>query len=164
MPSTKFSKPFRSFTAQQTGDADDADSADEQDLEAGSVTEKAAVINAASCALMDSALNMKGMVCAVAVAITDQQVDSDDTDDADMNGTAAARIVVDPTAEEERDARCTMCTAFSFGAGHGGTEGEVCLIDMSNGTCSEEEVRGSSLASPPAHSHRTASACYRSFA
>ncbi|KAL7009839.1 exosome non-catalytic core subunit rrp46 [Cystobasidiomycetes sp. EMM_F5] len=148
LPSTKFSKPFKTFD-QFENDLGEGTAGhyDAKDFEAESVCEKAAAVNAASCALMDSAIGMKGVVCAVGVAIlparnTSRQDDEDDETDTGMEGVndTTAHIVLDPSPEEERDARCTMCIAFSFGERQGGQEGDVCLLDMSSGTCQEAEA------------------------
>lgn len=135
LPSTKFSKPFRTFSE---------DAHDEEELETESMSEKAAAINASACALMDAGVAMKGMICAVALAIIPPT-----TDEQSMNEDGA-RVVLDPTAEEERTAQCTMCAAFSFGEGNGGSEGDLCFIETGKGSCEEAEV--CSLQIPPEHS------------
>ena len=89
-----------------------------------SVAEKAAQINAAICALLDAAIGMKGVICAVGVALM-----------------ADSTIVLDPNAEEERDAIATLCLAYSFGQDCGGLDGDVCFIETGKGSFEEEEVR-----------------------
>jgi len=108
------------------------------------------MINAIACALMDAAIDMKCMMTAVGVAIV--PISSDDTmdhEDASQN----YFTILDPSAEEERDAICTLCVAFSFGQGHSGTEGSVCFLEMGSGNCEEQELLDAiDLAKRAAHS------------
>ena len=83
---------------------------------------------------------MKGMVAAVAVALLPSQDDSDE-----METSAHSDVVLDPTAEEERDSLATLCVAFSFGKGQGETVGDVCFLELSSGSCEEEEVSSNRL-------------------
>jgi exosome complex component RRP46 len=142
LPSTRYSKPFRTFTEAESTDKDDDIRAIDEDLAGSdnqreSVVEKAAAINAAVCALVDAAIDMKAMLCAVGLAI----MPSDVLDKDSMDGQNSPRIVLDPTAEEERDATATLCIAFSFGEGMGGVDGDVCYFDMCKGYLDEEQVR-----------------------
>ena len=125
LPSTKFSKPFRTYTEEQDED---------EEVEQESMSEKAAAINASVCALMDAGVAMKGMICAVALAIIPPSADEES-----MN-VDNVQVVLDPTAEEERASQCTMCLAFSFGEANGGQAGDMCFIETGKGGCSEEEV------------------------
>lgn len=124
LPSTKFSKPFRTFSEDQD------DSEEETDQE--SMSERAAAINASVCALMDAGVAMKGMICAVALAIIPP------TQDEQSMNMDSAEIVLDPTAEEEQSAQCSMCVAFSFGESNGGQTGDMCYIDTGRGSCEED--------------------------
>ena len=83
---------------------------------------------------------MKGMVTAVAVAILPGQSNGDD-----METDGAPLMVLDPTAEEERDSLASLCVAFSFGKGQGETAGDVCFLELSSGSCEEEEVSSETL-------------------
>jgi exosome complex component RRP46 len=125
LPSTKFSQPFRTYTQQQ-------DTTDDGDQE--SMSERATAINASVCALMDAGVAMKGMICAVALAILQPTAD-----DQSMN-MDTVEIILDPTADEERAAQCTLCIAFSFGEANGGQAGDMCYIETGKGSCSESEV------------------------
>jgi exosome complex component RRP46 len=117
-PSTRFSRPFRSFAATSTEIGEDATATED------SVVERAAALNAATAALMDAGVAMKGVAFAVAIAVLDAP--GPDEDGMEIDG---ERVVVDPSPEEERDARATIVAAFSFGKEVGGDEGESIWID-----------------------------------
>ena len=76
------------------------------------------------------------MITAVAVAILPGRSDGDD-----METDTAILVALDPTAEEERDAIATLCIAFSFGKVQGETAGDVCFLELSSGSCEEDQVR-----------------------
>lgn len=151
LPSTKFSKPFKTFSEvigsndDEDEDETDNDAFGDQDGSRESVVEKACAINAAVCALMDAAIDMRGMIAAVGVAILPEpQPGTREGEEAmqdDGDAGQASRIHLDPSAEEERDAACTICVGFSFGETMGGTEGDVCFLETSKGSCEEGEVR-----------------------
>lgn len=141
LPSTRFSKPFRTFTAESTSHLSDDDNNDEKQIvddhssenaeaQHESVVEKAAAINASICALIDAAIGMKAMICAVGLAILPNS--SEDG--------KAARVVLDPSPEEERDAQATLCVAFAYGQDMGGPEGDVCYFDMSKGFLEDDKL------------------------
>ena len=138
LPTTKFSRPYRAFS---DSSSTSPESDEPSDVEYESVAERAAIINAAVCALMDAGIGMIGMICATAVAIL--PASSPPVNDAvkmDIDSSDPI-IVLDPTAEEERDAFSTYCIGFSFGQGVGGAEGDMCFLEMGRGSCEEIQVR-----------------------
>lgn len=104
LPSTRFAKPFRAFEAT-------VDTTPEEPLKRAS--ELACALNAATCALIDlgGSVGLKGTAYAVGVAITNED-----------------EILLDPTAEQERDAAMTLVIGFSFGHGEGAGGDEGVLV------------------------------------
>lgn len=145
LPSTRYSKPFRTFTEASATAEDDDERVIDEDLASSesqpeSVAEKAAAINAAVCSLVDAAIGMKAMVCAAGLAVL--RASSADLQRVDAVVTGQQyRIVLDPTAEEERDAQATLCVAFAYGLDVGGEDGDVCYLDMAKGFVEEAQVR-----------------------
>lgn len=143
LPSTRYSKPFRTFTESTSSVDEEEERVIDEDLagydsQTESVVEKAAAINASVCALMDAAVGMKAMICAVGLAV----FQSRKSDEEDMQLVEDQhRIVLDPSAEEERDALATLCIAFAYGEDFGGMEGDVCYFDMSKGFLDDNQVR-----------------------
>lgn len=135
LPSTRYSKPFRTFAEPDAVTQDDEERVVDEELASGeaqpeSVVEKAAAINAATCSLVDAAIDMKATICAVGLAIPSPST----------NVPESLRVLLDPSAEEERDAQATLCVAFAFGEGSGGFDGDVCYFDMSKGFIDDEQV------------------------
>jgi len=89
-----------------------------------SASERAALVNAMTCALMDAAVPMRGLLIAVSAAI--------------LRG--GQQLVLDPTAQEEGAAASLHTLVFSFGEGVGGHEGDLVGIE-SSGDFTEDEVR-----------------------
>lgn len=89
-----------------------------------SASERAALVNAMTCALMDAAVPMRGLLIAVSAAI--------------LRG--GQQLVLDPTAQEEGAAASLHTLVFSFGEGVGGHEGDLVGIE-SLGDFTEDEVR-----------------------
>ena len=86
---------------------------------------------------------MKGMICAVSIAIVQaspQVVDQDRNGEIDTPMSSESILILDPSAEEERDAMASFCIGFSFGQDVGGTEGDMCFLEMGSGGCEEEIV------------------------
>lgn len=142
LPSTRYSKPFRSFVESASNVDNDQEQTIDEDLAATeaqpeSVSEKAVAINASVCSLVDSAIGLKAMICAVGLAILLPSVEASDDQ----------RIILDPSAEEERDAQATLCVAFAYGQDGGGLDGDVCYFDMSKGFIEDEQVSHTTIAS-----------------
>lgn len=121
-PSTAFSAPFSSDPASSSIPL----SGPPRGTGAGAA-EKAALINAAMLALVDAAVECRGMLLAAAVAFVRAEDGSE-------------QLLLDPTPAEEARASSTHVFAFSFGQGVGGVEGECVGID-SVGSFSPEDVR-----------------------
>jgi exosome complex component RRP46 len=135
-PTTRFSRPFKSFASTEGETGQDAPA-----WEDDSAVEKAAALNAATAALMDAGVAMKGVAFAVAVAVLNPTTTTaPDEEDSEMQ-VDGARVVVDPSPEEERDAKATIVAAFSFGKETGGDQGESIWIDTS-GDLEQAMVRG----------------------
>ncbi|KAK9894925.1 hypothetical protein P389DRAFT_86390 [Cystobasidium minutum MCA 4210] len=144
LPSTRYSKAFRTFQEDPLRSDDDEERIVDEDLaspdsQAESVAEKAASINAATCSLLDAAIGMKAVVCAVAIAMTRQESPTAEATSSDDNA-PRHRILLDPTAEEEREAQATLCIAFAYGLEIGGPEGDVCYFDMTKGSLEDEQL------------------------
>ncbi|KAM0752111.1 hypothetical protein T439DRAFT_312234 [Meredithblackwellia eburnea MCA 4105] len=92
------------------------------------VAEKAAMINASTLALVDAAIECKGMVFAAAVAFVPVEGVEEEEE-----------MILDPTPEEEEEATSAHVFAFSFGVGVGGADGECVGID-SLGSFSTDQV------------------------
>lgn len=136
LPSTRYSRPFRSFAETASlGNEDEERVIDEElanaEAQPESVVEKAAAINASICSLMDAAVGMKAVICAVGLAVLSSNTEEE----------GGMHVVLDPSAEEERDAQATLCVAFAYGQDAGGTQGDVCYFDMSRGFLDDEQVR-----------------------
>ena len=84
------------------------------------------MINASSLALVDAAVECRGMLLAVAVAFV-------------KGADGKELLLLDPTPKEENDASSTHVFAFSFGVGVGGVDGECVGVD-SIGFFSPENV------------------------
>lgn len=145
LPSTRYSKPFRTFTEASATVEDDDERVVDEDLASSesqpeSVVEKAAAINAAVCSLVDAAIGMKAMVCAAGLAVMKASSADLQREESSVTG-QQYRIVLDPTAEEERDAQATLCVAFAYGLDVGGESGDVCYLDMAKGFVEEAQVR-----------------------
>ena len=108
--------------------------------------EKAALINAAMLALVDAAVECRGMLLAAAVAF--------------VAGEDGEQMLLDPTPAEEDRASSTHVFAFSFGVGVGGVEGECVGVD-STGSFSPDDVRSDfiSLRAGDRGADRSVSSC-----
>lgn len=85
------------------------------------------MINASMLALVDAAVECRGMILAAAVAFVQSE------------GQEGEEMVLDPTPAEEDEASSTHVFAFSFGVGVGGVEGECVGVD-SVGSFSPDSV------------------------
>lgn len=115
LPSTKYSKPFTTFSAFSNGlskeNGEDDEKEEEEEAEAmeyPSCVHQAALLNAAVLSCFESGLSMKGTAAAVGVARSN-------------DGT----WLLDPSPEEERDASLCLVLAFAFGVPFGGPEGQL---------------------------------------
>lgn len=114
LPSTKYSKPFTTFSAFSDGlSKDNGEDIEEEEEEAEameypSCVHEAALLNAAVLSCLESGLSMKGTAAAVGLARS-----SDGT------------WLLDPSPEEERDASLCLVLAFAFGVPFGGQEGQL---------------------------------------
>ncbi|KAL8280695.1 hypothetical protein RQP46_007018 [Phenoliferia psychrophenolica] len=122
-PTTAFSTPFSSDPS--THPPPPPPSARPRGTGTGA-GEKAAMINASMLALVDAAVECRGMLLAAAVAF----VEGEDGREV---------VVLDPTPKEEELASSSHVFAFSFGVGVGGVEGECVGVD-SVGSFSVEDL------------------------
>lgn len=135
LPSTRYSRPFRAFVETASSETEHDERVIDESLanaeaQPESVVERAAAINASICSLMDAAVGMKAMVCAVGLAVFPSRAAEQQQ----------IRITLDPSAEEERDAQATVCVAFAYGQDAGGTQGDMCYFDMSKGFLDDKQV------------------------
>ncbi|KAK4702360.1 exosome complex component RRP46, partial [Phenoliferia sp. Uapishka_3] len=122
-PTTAFSKQF-STDLSSTDLAASTSSSAPRGTGTGA-SEKAAMINAAMLALVDAAVECRGLVLAAAVAFVESEGEE--------------VMVLDPTPREEDEASSTHLFAFSFGVGVGGVEGDCVGVD-SVGSFSPESL------------------------
>ena len=111
--------------------------------ETQSVTEKAALINAASLALLDAGVGMRGCAFAVGVAIIPASAARSNHSDQALN---SDQIVLDPNPTEESFAKSLHLVGFHFGHGFntqtssGDSIGKLALCE-SNGTFSYDQLQ-----------------------
>ncbi|GAA6064583.1 hypothetical protein JCM10212_006467 [Sporobolomyces blumeae] len=103
--------------------------------------ENAARVNSAMAALIDSGIQLRGTIVAVAVAFVpsishDAEADDDEDDDDDEEGD---ELVLDPTPFEEEVASSTHVFTIGYGTEYGGREGTVVGVE-SNGTFDAEQL------------------------
>lgn len=108
-PSTKYSKPFTTFSALAVENDEESDDEEEGDgMEWPSCVQQAALLNAAVLACIESGLSMKGTAAAVGLARSGQ-----------------GQWLLDPTPQEEREADLCLVLGFAFGVHFGGKEGQM---------------------------------------
>ena len=123
LPSTRYTRPFRTFTdldwsASLDEDGRENDEDEELDPEVSvSCVECAAMVNAATLACLDSGIAMRGTAAAVGIAWLG----------------SSKGLALDPSPEEERDAQMCFVVAFTFGAGVGGSKGELVWCESVGG-------------------------------
>jgi ribonuclease PH len=92
---------------------------------AAGASEQAARINSITLALIDSGVQLGGLLVAVAIAFL--PINDDDDDDEEEE----EEMVLDPTVFEEERATSTHVVTVSYGRGIGGTEGEIVGVESS---------------------------------
>ena len=123
-PTTSFSQPFS--TSLQV-DADSIPQRKRRKLSSRGASEQAARINSITLALIDSGVQLKGLLIAVAIAFLPTSSVEDDAQQ-EVGGEEEI-MVLDPTIEEEEASNSTHVITVSFGQGIGGTGGEIVGID-----------------------------------
>lgn len=135
-PSTKFSSAFSTNPDDlpPTLESEGKPAVEESQMTEGlglGTSEKACLINSTMLALLDSSIECRGIILAVAVAFLPSI-------GKELEG--ETEMIIDPTPLEELKAKSCHLFSFSFGQGGNGGEEGVCVGIDSIGRFSEDEV------------------------
>lgn len=106
LPTTRYSKPFTTFTA--FSEPLDVDNEEAEVLDWASCVHQAALLNAALLACIQSGISMNGTAAAVGLARSSQ-----------------GQWLLDPSPQEEVDSDLCLVIGFAFGTTFGGQEGQM---------------------------------------
>ncbi|GAA5948444.1 hypothetical protein JCM3765_001422 [Sporobolomyces pararoseus] len=129
-PTNSFSEPFSTSLEQEEnldlGSREKKKKKRRKLSPSGGASEQAARINSITLALLDSGVQLKGLLISVALAFLPSTSSSSSSSEEEEEEEI---LVLDPTINEEETSCSTHVITVSFGQGIGGTKGEIVGID-----------------------------------
>ncbi|GAA5912071.1 exosome non-catalytic core subunit RRP46 [Sporobolomyces salmoneus] len=122
-PSTAFGEDFS--TTLDSEDEETRRKRRRKNVTGSGASEQAARINSITLALLDSGVQLKGLLIAVAVAFIPSSTETGEEEEED----GETEMVLDPTVQEEERAESTHVVTVSYGEGIGGKDGEVVGVE-----------------------------------